>query len=163
MGHLCFIASLFFSVVFVPSVLINIAKQAAQIPEANATLSLEEEYISAQNAQGRSRCDAMEFFRGRNRRHRRDARVTPRARTRQDFDDTPNQVVGVRLGNLHARDVPGFRDLPARQLNVREVQLPIDLRSHAFEPRFPYERILFRGAFDQRRESAILCCARLGP
>src|SRR5712692_930734 len=129
--------------------------------EAKITFSSKEEYSSAQDAESCPSGDAMKLFGGRNWRHRRSYLASSCGRPRKNFHDAADQVVGVRLGDFNARDVPCFRDFPTRQLNVRKVQFPVDLRSHAFEPRFPHQRILLRGAFNQRGASALARRARL--
>src|SRR5438105_11669896 len=134
----------------------------AKIAEAKVTLFSREEYISAENAEGRTGGDAMKLFSRRNGRHRCDAGIRPLRMSRQDFHDAPNQIVSICLGDFYAGDVPSLRDFSVRQFNVREVQLPVDLRSHAFQASFPDERIILRRAFDQRRESTFgvrqTCC-----
>src|SRR5437016_3825067 len=122
----------------------------AKIAEAKVTLFSREEYISAENAEGRTGGDAMKLFSRRNGRHRCDAGIRPLRMSRQDFHDAPNQIVSICLGDFYAGDVPSLRDFSVRQFNVREVQLPVDLRSHAFQASFPDERIILRRAFDQR-------------
>ena len=79
--------------------------------------------------------DAMKLFGGRNRRHGHSAGAGRCGRPGQNFGDPADQVVRVCLGNFNAGDVAGFRDFSAGQFNVGEVQLPVDLRSHAFQTR----------------------------
>src|SRR5713226_16634 len=134
-----------------------------EVTEAKVTLSSKEEYSSGQDAEGCPSGDAMKLFGGRDVWDGHSDRAISRSGPRQNFDDAADQVVGVRLGNFHASGIPGFRDFSIRQFNIREVQLPVDLRSHAFEPRFPHERIVFRRTFDKRRETVFLGCPRLCP
>src|SRR5207248_7425493 len=131
-----------------------------KLTKRSAMFSSREEYISAQNAKGRTGSDAMKLFSRRNGRHRRNTCAIPR-RPRQDFDEAPNQIVSICLGDFYAGDIPSLRDFSVRQFNVCELQLLVDLWSHAFQPRFPNERIILRGTLDQRRESTFglqTCC-----
>src|SRR5260370_34102808 len=91
------------------------------------------EYSSGQDAERRARGDAMELLSGWNRRTWGDACNRPFGATRQNFRHTPNQVVCVRLRNFYPRDVPSLRHFSTWQFNIRQVQLPINLRRHSFQ------------------------------
>src|SRR6266478_7989656 len=153
--------------------LISAPKILRTAVEIKKTSSSRREYSSGEYAEGCPCSDAMKLFCGRNRRHSHRVEARPRSGTRQNLHYAANQVVSIGLGNFYLSNVSGFRDFATRDLNIREIQFPIDLRSHAFEPRFPHEGIIFRRAFDQRRKSAFgvrlsycrfsvfLVCARL--
>src|SRR3989441_6358621 len=161
MGHLCFMVFFLANSVF--SALKKSYAHVTEIADVQKAFASRKEYSSGEYAEGCPSRDAMKFFGGRNGRHGHGVEAGPCGGLWQNFHDTANQVVSICLGNFHASNVAGFRDFSARQFNVRDVQLPIDLRSHAFEPSFPHERIIFRRAFDQRCETVFFGYARLCP
>src|ERR1700730_12837825 len=82
-----------------------------------------------QDAQRRPGGNSSERFGGRWRRSSRDAAFI---RPRKNLDHAANQIVHIGLADFDACNVPWAGDLPAAQLDIRKVQLAIDVRRHAF-------------------------------
>src|SRR6267143_3597894 len=113
MGHLCFMVRLFLLCELCVLRVLRVKSfntKCTKTRESKVTSFSKEEYSSGQDAEGRPCGDAMKFFYGRNRRHGRRHKAGSCGRPGQDFHYPPDQVVSIRLGNLNACDVTGFRD-----------------------------------------------------
>src|SRR5262252_2939222 len=109
-----------------------------------------------EHPQWRSGSNSVKFFRGEHCGRKQDARIKLLCWPRQNLRHAPNQVVCIGLRNLHLRDVPRFRHVPAGQLDVRQIELSINLRRHAFQPRFPDHGVVPGGPLDQSGKQLVL-------